>query len=128
MGLSASADRARPRPFPFLVFAIALATASCGNGLGPSVAVTLNLYSVDGVVIPAPLKSSGGKSISIGNGRLQGTSWGHACGMSLQLAEGPITAVDVADCKLAVGEEKRFTATLSDSRFPAGAHEYRFLP
>ncbi|MEO7367280.1 MAG: hypothetical protein ABIZ36_04945, partial [Gemmatimonadaceae bacterium] len=63
-----------------------------------------------------------------GNGRLQGTSWGHACGMSLQLIEGPLTAVDVADCKLATGEEKRFIATLTDSRFPAGAHEYRFLP
>ena len=110
------------------ICAAALATASCGNSLGPAVAVTLNLYSVDGVVIPVPLKSSGGKSITIGNGRLQGTNWGHACGMSLQLAEGPITAVDVADCKLIAGEEKRFTATLFDSRFPSGAHEYRFVP
>lgn len=108
--------------------AMALATASCGNSLGPAVAVTLSLYSVDGVVIPVPLKSSGGKSISVGNGRLQGTNWGHACGMSLQLVEGPITAIDVADCKLITGEEKRFTATLTDSRFPAGAHEYRFVP
>jgi len=111
-----------------LIGAIVLAAASCGNSLGPAVAVTLNLYSVDGVVIPVPLKSSGGKSISIGNGRLQGTNWGHACGMSLQLAEGPITSVDVADCKLITGEEKRFSATLTDSRFPAGAHEYRFVP
>ena len=117
-----------PKPFLFLLSAIALTSTSCGNGLGPSVAVTLNLYSVDGVIIPAPFKSAGGKSISIGNGRLQGTSWGHACGMSLQLIEGPITAVDVPDCKLAIREEKRFTSTLTDSRFPAGAHEYRFVP
>ncbi|MEO5904259.1 MAG: hypothetical protein ABIQ55_09630 [Gemmatimonadaceae bacterium] len=111
-----------------LICTFALTTASCDNGLGPAVAVTLNLYSVDGVVIPVPLKSAGGKSISIGNGRLQGTNWGHACGMSLQLSEGAITAVDVTDCRLFTGEEKRFTATLSDSRFPAGPHEYRFIP
>ena len=111
-----------------LVCALAIATTSCGNSVGPAVAVTLNLYSVDGVVIPAPFKSAGGLSIAIGNGRLQGTNWGHACGMSLQLTTGPITAVDVADCKLLTGQEKRFSVTLTDSRFPSGAHEYRFVP
>ena len=107
---------------------VSAATVSCNNNLGPAVAVTLNLYSVDGAVTPVPLKSVGGKAISIGNGRLQGTNWGHACGMSLQLIDGPITAIDIADCRLTAGEEKRFSATLSDSRFPAGAHEYRFVP
>jgi len=104
------------------------ATSGCNNSLGPTVAVTLNLYSIDGVIIPVPLKSAGGRAISIGNGRLQGTNWGQACGMALQLIEGPITAADIPDCRLAAGEEKRFTTSLSDSRFPAGQHEYRFVP
>lgn len=103
-------------------------TVSCNNALGPAVAVTLNLYSIDGVVIPVPLKSPGGKTVTVGNGRLQGTNWGHACGMSLQLIDGPITAAEIPDCRLIAGEEKKFSATLSDSRFPGGAHEYRFVP
>ena len=101
---------------------------SCNNSVGPAIAVTLDLYSIDGVVIPVSLKSPGGRTVSIGIGRLQGTNWGSACGMSLQLLDGPVTAADIPDCRLTTGEEMRFTATLSDSRFPAGPHEYRFVP
>lgn len=111
-----------------LVLLASLSSLSCNNSLGPAVAVTLNLYSIDGVIIPVPPKSPGGKTVTVGNGRLQGTNWGYACGMSLQLIDGPITAADIPDCKLITGEEKKFSAALSDSRFPAGLHEYRFVP
>lgn len=109
------------------IAAVACSLLSCSDTSGPAVAVTLNLYSVDGVVIPAPTKSAGGKSITIGNGRLQGTNRGFACGMSLQLSEGPITALEIPDCRLITGEEKTFSATITDSRFPAGPHTYRFF-
>lgn len=107
---------------------VGVSNASCNNSLGPAVAVTLNLYSVDGIVIPSPISNPSGKTMTIGTGRLQGTNWGHACGMSLQLIDGPITAAEIPDCRLVAGEEKKFTATLTDSRFPTGAHEYRFVP
>jgi hypothetical protein len=100
---------------------------ACSDTSGPAVAVTLNLYSVDGAVIPAAMTSAGGKAISIGNGRLQGTNRGFACGMSLQLSQGPITALEIPDCKLITGQERTFTATITDSRFPAGPHVYRFF-
>lgn len=61
-----------PVPLLFVVCAIALTTASCGNGLGPSVAVTLNLYSVDGVVVPAPLKSAGENQSRLGTADFRG--------------------------------------------------------
>jgi hypothetical protein len=109
------------------IASFAFTLLSCSDTSGPAVAVTLDLYSVDGVVIPVPTKSAGGKSISIGNGRLQGTNRGFACGMSLQLSEGPITAAEIPDCRLLTGEEKIFTATITDSRFPAGPHVYRFF-
>jgi hypothetical protein len=83
---------------------------------------------VDGIMIPVSLKTPGGKTVSLATGRLQGTSWGHACGAAFSLAEGPITVAEVPDCKLLPGEEKKFTLTLTDSRFPAGPHEYRFVP
>ncbi len=110
------------------VFLVVATSAGCSDTSGPSVAVTLNLYSVDGVLVPVALKTPGGKTVSIGSGRLQGTNRGFACGMSLQLVEGPITAIDVPSCRLLTGEEKMFSAALSDSRFPAGAHTYRFVP
>jgi hypothetical protein len=65
--------------------------------------------------------------MTIGSGRLQGTDLGPSCGMSIQLNTGPVTFTTVPDCKLVAGEEFRFTATLSDSRFPAGPHVYRFV-
>jgi hypothetical protein len=107
--------------------AFACTLLSCSDTSGPAVAVTLDLYSVDGVVIPVPTRSAGGKAISIGNGRLQGTNRGFACGMSLQLSEGPITAVEIPDCRLFTRQEKTVSATLTDSRFPSGPHTYRFF-
>lgn len=109
------------------VAALSITLLSCSDTSGPAVAVQLDLYSIDGVVIPVPAKSAGGKAISIGNGRLQGTNRGFACGMSIQLSEGPITAVEIPDCRLLTGEEKTFSATITDSRFPAGPHIYRFI-
>ncbi len=117
-----------PTPFQTLCIALfALTVLSCSDTSGPAVAVTLDLYSVDGVVIPVPSKSAGGKAISIGNGRLQGTNRGFACGMSLQLSEGPITALEIPDCRLITGQEKSFVATITDTRFPSGPHTYRFI-
>lgn len=113
--------------FAILSLCSAIPAIACSDTSGPAVAVTLALYSVDGVLVPAPLKSVGGKPISIGSGRLQGTNRGFACGMSLQLSEGPITAIDIPNCRLLTGREKTFSAALSDSRFPAGAHTYRFV-
>lgn len=102
--------------------------AACGDSSGPGVAVNLNLHSVDGVVMPVQLRTPGGRLVTLANGELQGTNWGHACGAAFRLAEGPITAVDVGSCRLKPGEELKTTITFSDSRFPAGAHEYRFVP
>jgi hypothetical protein len=116
------------RPMEMLCVAVvAFMLLSCSDTSGPAVAVTLDLYSVDGVVIPVPTRSAGGKAITIGNGRLQGTNRGFACGMSLQLSEGPITALEIPDCRLLTGQEKIFTATITDSRFPSGPHIYRFF-
>lgn len=107
---------------------LALAILSCSEASGPAVAVSLNLHSVDGVVVPVQLRTPGGTLVTLANGRLQGTSWGAACGAAFRLAEGPITGVDIPSCRLSPGDERRFTITLTDSRFPAGAHEYRFVP
>lgn len=100
----------------------------CKETSGPATAVTLELYSVDGVVIPAPLVSPGGKPATVARGFLQGTNWGAACGFSVGIAEGALTFLDVPDCRLKPGEERTFAITFSDSRFPAGTHEYRFIP
>ena len=102
--------------------------AGCADSPGPGVAVTLNLHSVDGIVVPVRLRTPGGALVTLAGGRLQGTNWGHACGIALRLAEGPLTAEEVADCRLEPREDKIVTLTLADSRFPAGAHEYRFVP
>jgi hypothetical protein len=102
--------------------------SACGNSSGPAVARTLTLYAVDGNFMPAAVKSADGRTITIGVGRLQGTDLGPTCGMSLQLNTGPITSAEVPSCKLISGEEFKFTATLSDPRFPTGAHQYRFVP
>ncbi|MEO8193111.1 MAG: hypothetical protein ABI681_04615 [Gemmatimonadales bacterium] len=101
---------------------------ACSETSGPATAVTLSLQSVDGVSLPTQLRTPGGRLVSVGRGFLQGTNWGHACGFAVGLAEGPLTAVDVPGCRLKRGEERTFTITLSDSRFPAGAHDYRFVP
>jgi hypothetical protein len=90
--------------------------------------VTLNLHSIDGKVVPAQGVTIGGRKVTVAGGKLQGTNWGHACGMALRLVEGPVTAADVPGCRLKPGEEKIFLLTLPDSRFPAGSHEYRFVP
>lgn len=110
-------------------FAIgAAALVGCSDTSGPGVAVHLNLHSVDGVVIPVQLRTPGGKLVTLATGRLQGTNWGHACGAAFSLAEGPITAIDVPLCKPKPGEDVKATITFTDSRFPAGTHEYRFVP
>ncbi|MDO8501052.1 MAG: hypothetical protein Q7S20_04330 [Gemmatimonadaceae bacterium] len=107
---------------------VVAAAAACSEASGPAVAVTLTLYSVDGVVVPAQGRTPGGRLVSIAGGKLQGTNWGFACGFALRLVEGPITAVDVPSCQLMPDEERRFKVTFADSRFPAGEHEYRFVP
>lgn len=104
------------------------AAAGCGDSTGPAIAVALTLRSVDGVAIPVQLRTPGGKLVTLATGRLQGTTWGHACGAAFGLGDGPITVIDVADCKLIPGQERNVTLTFTDSRFPAGAHEYRFGP
>ena len=108
--------------------AFVLLAAGCKETSGPAIAVTLELHSVDGVVVPAPLLSPFGKPATVGRGFLQGTNWGAACGFAVGLSEGPITFLDVPDCRLKPGEERKFKITVSDSRFPAGTLEYRFLP
>ena len=105
-----------------------LLAGGCKETSGPATAVTLELYSVDNVVIPAPLVSPGGKRATVARGFLQGTNWGAACGFSVGLAEGALTFLQVPDCRLKPGEERSFAITFSDSRFPAGTHEYRFIP
>jgi hypothetical protein len=118
----------------FELIALLLATMvagplmGCRDTSGPAVAVSLNLHSIDGVVVPVQLRTPGGKLVTLANGKVQGTNWGHACGAAFRLAEGPITAVDVPDCRLAPGEELITTLTFSDSRFPGGSHLYRFVP
>ena len=111
-----------------IVTIAAVALLGCGDSTGPAVAVTLNLHSVDGVTLPVKLTTPGGKLVNLVGGKLQGTNWGHACGIVLRLAEGPITAGDVSNCKLFPGKDYIVTTTLPDSRFPAGQHEYRFVP
>jgi len=110
------------------VIAIVSIAAGCKETSGPASAVTLNLYSVDDVPIPAPLTSLAGKRATIARGFLQGTNWGAACGFAVGLAEGPLTSVAIPDCRLKPGEERTFAITFTDSRFPAGSHEYRFIP
>lgn len=107
---------------------LSLASIVACSDEGPAAAVTLMLYSVDGVVIPAPLKTATGRPATIGTGRLQGNNWGHACGFSVGLAEGPLTVVQVPSCRLTPGEERIFNLTFTDSRFPSGEHVYRFIP
>lgn len=104
-----------------------LSFSACGNTSGPPVAVTLVLYTVDKTYMPAPIKNPDGRIFTIGVGRLQGNDLGPSCGMSLQLINGPITSTEIPGCKLTAGGEITFTATLTDSRFPTGPHEYRFV-
>lgn len=124
--MQVSSPRSRLTFVMMLIGSISL--LSCGDSSGPGVAVNLKLYSIDGSVIPVQLRTPGGALVTLANGELQGTNWGHACGGVFRLAEGPITAVAVPDCKLRPGEERRATITFTDSRFPSGAHEYRFVP
>jgi hypothetical protein len=105
-----------------------LAAASCKETSGPATAVTLTLYSVDGVAVPAQLTSYEGRRVSLARGFLQGTNWGHACGFAAGLAEGPLTTVAVPACRLAPGEERTFDIQFNDPRFPSGTHSYRFVP
>ena len=119
-----------PRPPIGALFpAIALGFLSgCTDPNDVATAVTLSLESVDGTAIPARFTSSGGKPATIGRGFLQGNNWGHACGFSVGLAEGPLTFAEIPDCRLRPGEERSFSVTLLDSRFPGGTHTYRFVP
>ena len=110
------------------IILFALALTACGDSVGPGIAVTLNLHSVDGTVVPAEGVTAGGRRVTIAGGKLQGTNWGHACGVALRLVEGPLTGIEIPDCKVSPGEERIFTLTLKDPRFPAGAHEFRFVP
>src|SRR5215217_4116197 len=105
-----------------------LLSTGCKDTSGPAIAVTLELYSVDGVVVPAPLTSHEGKPATVARGFLQGTNWGAACGFAVGLSEGPVTFLDVPDCRLKPDEERSFTIAFSDTRFPSGTHELRFIP
>jgi hypothetical protein len=111
-----------------LAILAAISISSCSGSTGPAVAQTLTLYTVDRNFLPAAIKNPDGRVFTIGVGRLQGSDIGPSCGMSVQLATGPIASAEVPNCKLGAGEEFTFTATLNDSRFPAGPHEYRFVP
>lgn len=115
--------------FAALTFAAGiLAAASCKETSGPATAVTLTLYSVDGVAVPVRLRTAGGQVVTLARGLLQGTNWGHACGFAAGLAEGPLTTVAVPDCRLSPGEERTFDLMFGDVRFPSGTHSYRFVP
>ena len=111
-----------------LVLTVVMAFSSCSETSGPATAVTLQLYSVDGNVVPVQLRTPGGRLVTIARGTLQGTNWGAACGFAVGLAEGPLTTVAVAACRLKPNEERTFPITFTDSRFPAGTHEFRFVP
>ena len=102
--------------------------AGCNDMNGAATAVTLKLYSVDGVAVPAPMISSRGRPATIVSGFLQGNNWGHACGFSAGLGEGPLTFAEISECRLSPGEERTFAVTFLDSRFPSGEHTYRFVP
>ncbi|HXV17447.1 MAG TPA: hypothetical protein VD758_11750 [Gemmatimonadaceae bacterium] len=105
-----------------------VAFSSCSETSGPAVAVTLQLYSVDGNVVPVQLRTAGGKFVTIARGKLQGTNWGAACGVAVGLAEGPLTTVAIPACRLKPNEERTFPVTFTDARFPSGTHEFRFVP
>ena len=116
------------RQFQWMAAGVLPLFVACGDSSGPGIAVSLSLRSVDGVVVPTQLRTAGGQLITLADGKLQGTNWGHACGVALRLSEGPLTAAEVPDCKLNPGEAKTVSITLTDARFPAGTHEYRFIP
>jgi hypothetical protein len=117
--------RIKPR---LAVVAAAILSAACDDPNDVAIPVTLTLHSVDGVVIPAPLTAANGKPATFGRGFLQGNNWGHSCGFSVGLVEGALTAAEVPACRLQPGEERTFTVTILDSRFPSGPHTYRFVP
>lgn len=102
--------------------------SSCSETSGPATAVTLQLYSIDGNVVPVQLRTADGKLVTIARGKLQGTNWGAACGVAVGLAEGPLTTVAIPACRLKPNEERTFPVTFTDVRFPAGTHEFRFVP
>jgi hypothetical protein len=102
--------------------------SACSDTSGPAVAVTLRLSTIDGVGLPVQLRTQGGKLVTLSTGLLQGTNWGAACGFAASLAEGPLTAVEVAGCRLKPGESRTFSITFSDSRFPSGSHDFTFIP
>lgn len=112
----------------FTCIAFLLIAGACKETSGPATAVTLKLHSVDGTVIPAPLTTATGQRATIGSGFLQGTNWGHACGFAASLTEGPLTTVSIPECRLKQGEERTFSITFNDVRFPSGSHQYRFVP
>jgi hypothetical protein len=74
------------------------------------------------------MTAASGHAATVGSGFLQGNNWGHACGFSVRLNEGPLTFAEIPDCRLYPGEERTFTVTFLDSRFPSGPHIYRFIP
>jgi hypothetical protein len=111
-----------------LSLAAVIAFSSCSETSGPAVAVTLQLYSIDGNVVPVQLRTADGKLVTIARGKLQGTNWGAACGVAVGLAEGPLTTVAIPACRLKPNEERTFPVTFTDARFPAGTHEFRFVP
>jgi len=116
------------RSLGLMVTASMLAMIACKDTSGPAEAVTLTLYSVDGVAVPVKLRTATGNFVTLSTGRLQGTNWGHACGFAAGLAEGPLTTVAVSACRLMPGEERSFDLIFNDARFPTGSHTYRFIP
>jgi hypothetical protein len=105
-----------------------IALAACSGDVGPGVYVRLRAVTVDGKPLPVALPAPGNKVATIAEAYLAGTNWGAACGISVRLTSGAITAGEIPDCKLHPGETRTIVAQLPDSRFPSGQHEYLFIP
>jgi hypothetical protein len=106
----------------------AIALGGCSGDVGPGVFVRLRAVSVDGKPLPASLPAPGNKVATIAEAYLVGTNWGAACGISVRLVSGPITAGEIPDCKLHPGDTRTVVVQFPDARFPSGPHEYRFVP
>lgn len=117
-----------PRARVFAAVFAAIALGGCGGDVGPGVFVRLRAVSVDDEPLPASLPAPGNKVATIAEAYLVGTNWGAACGISVRLVSGAITAGEIPDCKLHPGDTRTVVVALPDTRFPSGPHEYRFIP
>jgi hypothetical protein len=107
---------------------VVISLGGCSGDVGPGVWVRLRAVSVDGKPLPASLPAPGNKVATIAEAYLVGTNWGAACGISVRLVSGSITAGEIPDCKLHPGDTRTVVADLPDARFPSGPHAYLFVP